>query len=212
MASSYDDSARALYPEKSEQVPIRLGPNAELRQSCFRADTCRVRRRRTRQDVSSVSGQGTSKESSAWTCEQLGVESPGSGSGCQGPVLVGHDEAAVSLGVPHVMHVMKCHEGDNHSTRAISLGKSHGVGRRLWAVPCRLPGSGATGAAEGDGIDPESVALDLFRGEIRPLWGISRHLRETARPRKRGEGPYHADTGPLTGIYAKTASDGLGTI
>ncbi len=68
------------------------------------------------------------------------------------------------------------------------------------------------GPAEGDGIDPECVALDLFRGEIRPLWGISRHLRETARPRKRGEGPYHADTGPLTGIYAKTASDGLGTI
>lgn len=171
-----------------------------------------MRRRRTRQDVSSVSGQGTSKESSAWTCEQLGVESPGSGSGCQGPVLVGHDEAAVSLGVPHVMHVMKCHEGDNHSTRAISLGKSHGVGRRLWAVPCRLPGSGATGAAEGDGIDPESVALDLFRGEIRPLRGISRHLRETARQRKRGEGPHLADAGPLTGIYAKTASDGLGTI
>lgn len=136
-----------------------------------------MRRRRTRQDVSSVSGQGTSKESSAWTCEQLGVESPGSGSGYQGSALVGHDETVVSLGVPHVMHVMKCHEGDNHSTRAISLGKSHGVGRRLWAVPCRLPGSGATGPAEGDGIDPESVALDLFRDEIRPLWGISRHLR-----------------------------------
>ena len=76
------------------------------------------------------------------------------------------------------MHVMKCHEGDNHTTRAISLGKSHGVGRRLRAAPCRLPGSGATEPAEGDGIDPESVALDLCRGENRPLWDISRHLRE----------------------------------
>lgn len=89
------------------------------------------------------------------------MESPGSGSGYQGPVLVGHDETVVSLGVPHVTHVMKCHEGDNHSTRAISLGKSHGVGRRLRAAPCRLPGSGATEPAEGDGIGPESVALDL---------------------------------------------------
>ena len=110
------------------------------------------------------------------------------------------------------MHVMKCHEGDNHSTRAISLGLVHGVGRRLRSAPCRLQGSGAMGPAEGDGIDPESVDLDLFRGENRPLWDISRHLRETARPRKQGEGPHLADAGPLTGIYAKTASDGLGTI
>ena len=97
-------------------------------------------------------------------------------------------------------------------TQTVTLGLVHGVGRRLRAVPCRLPGSGATEPAEGDGIGPESVALDLCRGENRPLWGISRHLRETARPRKQGEGPHLADAGPLTGIYAKTASDGLGTI
>lgn len=47
MPSSYDESARALYPEKSEHVPIRFGPNAELGQSsvrgiCEQARTSRI--------------------------------------------------------------------------------------------------------------------------------------------------------------------------
>lgn len=89
------------------------------------------------------------ERASSWTWSH-----PDPRSGYPGSVLVGHDEAVVSLG------------------------KSHGVGRRRWAVPCRLQGSGAMEPAEGDEIDPEFVALDRFRGENRPPWDISRHPRE----------------------------------